>query len=370
MADHGYDVADPRDVDPLFGGIDALDRLDRGRAPAGHQGHDGPGAQPHQLAAPVVPGGAGGQSAAAPQRERYIFRDGAWSGRHSSAEQLAVGIRRPGVDPGRRAGRQSRPVVSAPVRRRAADLNWDNPEVFDDLEKTLRFWLERGVDGFRIDVAHGMAKPPGCPTWRSPIAPCLRISDDDPRFNHEGVHDIHRAIRSVLDDYPGVVHRRGLVDDNARFAEYLRADELHPWLQLPAAAGRVRRRGIRDAIENPWPQSHSKAPCRPGHWRATMPSGPSPATAAGKSGWRASGDGAGDARLPGAAFIYNGEELGLPNVDLPDEALQDPVWERSGHTRRGRDGCRVPMPWAATLPRSGSRRIRTPGCRSRRTGRR
>ena len=49
--------------------------------------------------------------------------------------------------------------------------------------------------------------------------------------------------------------------------------------------------------------------------------------------------------LPGAVFIYNGEELGLPNVDLPDEALQDPVWERSGHARRGRDGCRVPMPW-------------------------
>jgi alpha-glucosidase len=57
--------------------------------------------------------------------------------------------------------------------------------------------------------------------------------------------------------------------------------------------------------------------------------------------------------LPGAVFIYNGEELGLPNVDLPDEALRDPVWERSGHTRRGRDGCRVPMPWEGDAPPFG-----------------
>ena len=57
--------------------------------------------------------------------------------------------------------------------------------------------------------------------------------------------------------------------------------------------------------------------------------------------------------LPGAVFIYNGEELGLPNVELPDEALRDPVWERSGHTRRGRDGCRVPVPWEGDSPPFG-----------------
>jgi alpha-glucosidase len=58
--------------------------------------------------------------------------------------------------------------------------------------------------------------------------------------------------------------------------------------------------------------------------------------------------------LPGAVYIYNGDELGLPNVDdLPDEVLQDPVWERSGHTARGRDGCRVPLPWSGTSPSYG-----------------
>ena len=72
------------------------------------------------------------------------------------------------------------------------DLNWDNPEVFEDLAKTLRFWLDRGVDGFRIDVAHGMAKPSDLPDMRNPDLPMLTLDDDDPRFNHDGVHDIHR----------------------------------------------------------------------------------------------------------------------------------------------------------------------------------
>ncbi|MGH3639711.1 MAG: alpha-amylase family glycosyl hydrolase, partial [Mycobacterium sp.] len=57
--------------------------------------------------------------------------------------------------------------------------------------------------------------------------------------------------------------------------------------------------------------------------------------------------------LPGAVFVYNGEELGLPNVELPDEALQDPVWARSGYEERGRDGCRVPIPWSGDAPPFG-----------------
>jgi alpha-glucosidase len=57
--------------------------------------------------------------------------------------------------------------------------------------------------------------------------------------------------------------------------------------------------------------------------------------------------------LPGASYLYNGDELGMPDVDLPDEALQDPIWERSGHTERGRDACRIPMPWAGTEPSYG-----------------
>ena len=108
------------------------------------------------------------------------------------------------------------------------DLNWDNPEVFDDLEKTLRFWLDRGVDGFRIDVAHGMAKAPGLPDMEVAENKLLSETDDDPRFNNESVHDIHRFIRRVLDDYDGAVAVGEVwVYDNAQFAAYLRHDELH-----------------------------------------------------------------------------------------------------------------------------------------------
>ena len=234
--------------------------------------------------------------------------------------------------------------------------------MFDDLEKTLRFWLERGVDGFRIDVAHGMAKPPGLPDMEITDSTLLRISDDDPRFNHEGVHDIHRGIRSVLNDYPDAVSIGEVwVHDNARFAEYLRADELHLGFNFRLlqaefdAADDPRTRS-----KTPWPQSHSRAP---------LPTWTLESHDAERTVTRYGGGEIGLARaramaqvmlaLPGAAFIYNGEELGLPNVDLPDEALQDPVWERSGHTRRGRDGCRVPMPWAGR--RSAVRVLRQPG---------
>ena len=76
-----------------------------------------------------------------------------------------------------------------------------------DLEKTLRFWLDRGVDGFRIHVAHGMSKPDGLPDIRarrrSPRWRSLAPIDGDPRFDHDGVHDVHRMIRAVLDHYPG-----------------------------------------------------------------------------------------------------------------------------------------------------------------------
>ena len=235
------------------------------------------------------------------------------------------------------------------------DLNWDNPEVFDDLEKTLRFWLERGVDGFRIDVAHGMAKPPGLPDMEITDSTLLRISDDDPRFNHEGVHDIHRGIRSVLNDYPDAVSVGEVwVHDNSRFAEYLRSDELHLGFNFRLLQAEFDAAAIRDAIEN------SLAAVA---LEGALPTWTLESHDAERTVTRYGGGEIGLARaramaqvmlaLPGAAFIYNGEELGLPNVDLPDEALQDPVWQRSGHARRGRDGCRVPMPWQGDAPPFG-----------------
>lgn len=131
------------------------------------------------------------------------------------------------------------------------DLNWNNPEVFEDLEKTLRFWLDRGVDGFRIDVAHGMAKPPDLPDMSVTDTALLRNSDDDPRFDNDSVHDIHRFIRRVLDDYPDTVAVGEVwVHGNERFARYLRADELHLGFNFRLVKADYDAAEIRDAIDN------------------------------------------------------------------------------------------------------------------------
>ncbi|MFN8033695.1 MAG: glycoside hydrolase family 13 protein [Mycobacterium sp.] len=349
MADHGYDVADPRDVDPLFGGLDALDRLIE-------QAH----ARGIRVTMDLVPNHTSSQHswfqaalAAAPgsaERERYIFRDG----------QGPSGERPPN---------NWVSVFGGPAWTRVADgqwylhlfdaeqpdLNWDNPEVFEDLAKTLRFWLDRGVDGFRIDVAHGMSKPPGLPDMTNPDIEMLRSGDDDPRFNHEGVHDIHRGIRSVLDDYPHAVTIGEIwVFDNEDFAKYLRPDELHMGFNFRLVRAEFDAASIHGAIENALAAAsiEDASPT----WTLSNHDVDREVTRY--------GDGAvGLARaramamvmlaLPGAVFVYNGEELGLPNVELPDEVLQDPVWERSGHTERGRDACRVPMPWSGSAPPFG-----------------
>ncbi len=349
MADHGYDVADPRDVDPLFGGLGALERLIGEAHARGIRltmdlvpNHTSSAHAWFQAALAAEPGSI--------ERQRYIFRDGS------------------GPD-GSRPPNNWVSVFGGPAWTRVADgqwylhlfdaeqpdLNWDNPEVFADLEKTLRFWLDRGVDGFRIDVAHGMAKPPGLPDMTIPDAEMLSLDDDDPRFNQEGVHDIHRGIRSVLDDYPHAVTIGEIwVFDNEDFAKYLRPDELHMGFNFRLVRAKFDPVSIRGAIENALAAA---------------------ALADASPTWTLSnhdvdrevsryGDGvSGLARaramamvmlaLPGAVFLYNGEELGLPNVDLPDEVLVDPVWERSGHTERGRDGCRVPLPWSSDAPPFG-----------------
>ena len=349
MADHGYDVADPRDVDPLFGGLAAFERL----IAAAHQ-------RGMKVTTDLVPNHTSSQHpwfqealAAEPgsaARNRYIFRDGRGPGGSEPPNnwQSVFGglswtrVIEPDGNPGQWYLHLFDPEQP--------DLNWDNPEVFDDLEKTLRFWLERGVDGFRIDVAHGMAKPPGLPDTDVEMRPRM-LSDGDPRFNHPDVHEIHRNIRTVMNDFPDAVTIGEVwVFDNASWAEYVRADELHLGFNFRMVRAEYDTTDIRDAIENTlaaaalenatptWTlENHDvvRGPTRYG--------GLDQARAMAMV----------TLALPGAVFVYNGQELGLANVELPDEALQDPTWERSGHTVRGRDGCRIPVPWSGDTPPFG-----------------
>jgi alpha-glucosidase len=201
-----------------------------------------------------------------------------------------------------------------------------------------------------------MAKPPGLPdmeiTGRTLL---LEDMDDDPRFNHENVHDIHRHIRTVLDDYPHAVAIGEVwVYDNEQFARYLRPDELHLGFNFRLLRADFDAADIRGAIENSLAAAAIEGATPT--WTVSNHDVQREVT-------RYGGGSVGMTRalamalvmlaLPGAVFVYNGEELGLANVELPDEALRDPVWERSGHTRRGRDGCRVPMPWDGDAPPFG-----------------
>ncbi|WP_460683053.1 glycoside hydrolase family 13 protein [Modestobacter lapidis] len=351
MADHGYDVADPRDVEPVFGDLAGFDAL---LADAHARGI--------KVTVDLVPNHSSHQRewftdalaspAGSPARARYVFRDG----------RGADGSEPPNNWPS---------VFGGPAWTRVPDGQWylhlfapeqpdldfTNPEVVEDLEETLRFWLDRGVDGFRIDVAHGMAKPTGLPDM-VPMEDTGLLADHGPgdhRFDQDEVHLVHRRVRAVLDRYPGTMAVGEVwVADDARLAEYLRPDELHLAFNFKLLTAAWGRDELRTAID---------------HSLATVASTPAPAC------WvlsnhdrprhvtRYGGGELGTRRaraavllqlaLPGAAYVYNGDELGLPDVDLPDEVLQDPIWARSGHTERGRDGCRVPMPWGGHSPPYG-----------------
>jgi alpha-glucosidase len=355
MADNGYDVADPRDVDPLFGGIEALDRL----TDAAHR-------LGMKVTMDLVPNHTSSQHpwfqaalAASPgsdQRERYIFRDGTGPGGVNPPNNWVSIFGGPAwtrvIEADGNPGQWYLHLFDA----EQPDLNWDNPEVFDDLEKTLRFWLERGIDGFRIDVAHGMAKPAGLPDMEVIKAEVLLADmDDDPRFNNDGVHEIHRQIRRVFNDYPDAVAIGEVwVYDNEQFSRYVREDELHLGFNFRLLRAKFDATDIREAISNSlaaaaladavptWTLANHDVDREPTRY------GDGPAGLA-----RARAMALVMLALPGAVFIYNGEELGLPNVELPDSALRDPVWERSGHTRRGRDASRVPMPWQGDAPPFG-----------------
>ncbi|MGQ0717930.1 MAG: glycoside hydrolase family 13 protein [Pseudonocardiales bacterium] len=357
MVDHGYDVSDPRDVDPLFGDLDAFDRLVADIHRHGMRviidlvpNHTSAQHEWFQAAVAAAPG--------SPERARYVFRDGTgFSGSQppnnwTSTFGGPAWTRLPGRDHG---GGQWYLHLFAPEQ---PDLNWENPEVAADLERTLRFWLDRGTDGFRIDVAHGMAKPAGLPDMPQPIETCPGLLDtdvDDPRFDADGVHDIHRMIRKVLDEYPARVAVGEIwVTDDAAFARYIRPDELHLGFNFRLLEADFDAGNVRAAIE------HSLVAVQdspaPATWTISNHDAVRPVTryGGGEVGLRrARAMALVQLALPGPAYVYNGDELGLPNVELPDWALQDPVWRRSGRTQRGRDGCRVPLPWEGSTPPYG-----------------
>ena len=236
----------------------------------------------------------------------------------------------------------------------------------------MRFWFELGVDGFRIDVAHGLIKAEGLPDVGSigVAAGQQRGPVDHPHWDRDDVHDIYRLMAPLADTYddPRVFVAEAWVHHPERLAQYVRADELHtafnfdfllaPWDAEPICASRsIASLAAHEAVGAPatWVLSNHDTVrevsryarpqgVRPLRKLSDLPDLPAD-FAFGRR--RASAAALLMLALPGGAYVYQGEELGLAEVeDLPDDVLQDPGWEQSGRTERGRDGCRVPIPWS------------------------
>lgn len=363
--DGGYDVADYRNVDPLFGSLDDAEALIRRAHDVGlkviidivpnHTSSDhrwfaeaqsaGPGA-PEWERYHCVPGsGPGG--AEPPNDWVSVFGGQAWSEVIDAA--------------GQPTGYWYLHLFDASQ----PDLNWNHPDVAAEMASTLRFWFDRGVDGFRIDVAHGLVKAPDYPSLRSvgqdPIEGAVRLFDDvqpAPCWDQPEVHEIYRSWRSIADEYypPRAFCGEVWVTTPQRQANYVRSDELHTvfnfdFLKVPWEAS-----GIRGIVEHSLRANGLVG--APTTW--VLSNHDVTRHASRFSGNRATALLRARAMttfmlgLPGPAYIYQGEELGLPEVyDIPEEYRADPIFFRTGGAQAGRDGCRVPLPWTANDPSFG-----------------
>ncbi|MBW1596642.1 alpha-amylase family glycosyl hydrolase [Streptomyces sp. JJ38] len=357
--DHGYDVADYRDVDPVYGDLGEFDRLVTDAHRLGVR-----------VLLDIVPNHC--------SVEHPHFRDALAAGPGSAARarfHFADGRGPDGGEP----PNNWRAMFGGPAWTRVTepdgtpgqwylhlftpeqpDWNWRNPEVAEDFDGTLRFWLDRGVDGFRIDVAAGLYKHPELPDSPDPAADeRARDSVNPLAWNQEEVHQVWRAWRAVCDEYAARDGRERLlvgevsVPTAREHARYVRPDELHQafFFDLLSAPwdAEAFHRTIDEAMRDIAGTGSTVTWVLNNHDQVR--------TVTRYAGGGAEGGTLGAARaraaallmlaLPGAAYVYQGEELGLPEVvDLPDDVLTDPIFRRTGSRARVRDGCRVPLPWS------------------------
>ncbi len=351
QADAGYDVADYRDVDPLFGTLADFDALVADAHRLGlrvivdlvpnHTSSEHPW---FRAALAAAPGSA--------ERARYIFREGLGPGgdRPPNDWQSVFG----GPAWVRIADGQWYLHLFAPEQ---PDLDWTNAEVRAEFESILRFWLDRGVDGFRIDVAHGLAKDPTLPDIAGGYGMSGPAAAGHPFWDQDDVHEVYRQWRRVTDSYDRDIAFVGeaWVQTPVQLARYLRPDELHTAFNFEFLLAPWDAAGLRAVIDASIEALAGVG--APPTWVLSNHDVVRHVTryGGGEQGRRRARAAALlMLALPGGAYVYQGEELGLPQVDdLPDEVLQDPTFLRTGGADRGRDGCRVPMPWSGDSPPFG-----------------
>ncbi len=374
MKDAGYDVSDYRAIEPVFGTMADAEALIAEAHDAGIRiildivpNHT---SDQHRWFTAALAAGPG-----SPERDRFIFRDG----------RGAAGDEPPNDWESQFGGPAWTRVTEADGRPgqwylrlfapEQPDVNWDHPDVHAEFDETLRFWFDRGVDGFRIDVAHGLVKDAGLPDLDGLPFPLPDDAPEDlehPHWDQPGVHDVFREWRRVADSYaePKAFCGEIWVGRDHRLTAYLRPDELHTafnfnFLQAPWLAAGLRRvitstLTAHASVGAPatWVLGNHDV-CRPASRYARpqelvapdfpnlqkylglpvdLPTGHRRARAAALL----------SLALPGGAYVYAGEELGLPEVeDIPLGARQDPIVAGTGGENIGRDGCRVPLPWTS-----------------------
>lgn len=375
MKDGGYDVSDYCDIDPVFGTLsDADELIDQAHRRglriivdlvANHTSDQ------HPLFRAAVAAGPG-----SPERERYFFRDGRGpDGDEPPNDWISAFGGRAWT---RLTGPDGRPEqwylhLFAPEQ---PDVNWEHPDIVSMFDDVLRFWFDRGVDGIRVDAASAMAKKPGLPDAGHAPGALFDSANwiDNPHWDVDDLHLILRRWRAIGDSYdpPRVFVTEAVVNGPERLSRYVRPDEMHTTFNFGYmkvgwdSAGIV---GIVDAT-----RAALAGTGAPATWVLSSHDETRHVTRFGRRDTRTAvmGFDAGSGvdielgrrraraaalltlALPGSTYLYQGEELGLEEVeDLPDDLLQDPTWERSGHTVRGRDGCRVPLPWSGDAPPFG-----------------
>ena len=380
MADGGYDVSDYCDIDPRFGTLADADALLADAHALGLRVIVDLVANHTSERAPVVHARRSPRGPGRPERDRYFFRDGRAGGEEPPNDWISAfgggawtRVREPDGRPG-----QWYLHTFAPEQ---PDLDWAQDAVREEFDAVLRFWLDRGRRrragrrgaghgqgprtarrraraGRAVRVAHlgrqpalgrrrpcttssGGGGPSGTPTTATGCSSPRPSSADPERLS--------RYVRPGRD-----AHQLQLrLPDRARGR---RAPAARGHRREPRRAGARRRPGHLGAVQPR--RDAARDPLRAGVHRARASAEPLVPASTRRPG-RSASAGPGRPRCspwrcPGSAYLYQGEELGLPEVeDLPEEALQDPTWERSGRTDRGRDGCRVPLPWSGDRPPFG-----------------
>ncbi|HEV8172411.1 MAG TPA: glycoside hydrolase family 13 protein, partial [Actinoplanes sp.] len=335
QADAGYDVSDYRAVDPLFGTLADADKLIAEAHALGLRfivdlvpNHTSSAHAWFQAALASAPG--------SPERDRYLFRDGRGPNGDEPPNSWRSVFGGPAWERVVEADGQPGQWYLHLFDVSQPDLNWGNADVRAEFIDVLRFWMDHGVDGFRVDVAHGLIKDKNLADWHYPSAILGGLGQEGPpppMWDQEGVHEIYRQWRAVLDAYPGdqVLVAEAWVQPVDRLARYVRPDEMHQafnfeYLDAAWSVDALRKvidssLAANDAVgaTTTWVLSNHDVvrhasrlgyPVGEGRRRGIGIGDPQPDTALGLRRARAAT--LQMLAVPGSAYLYQGEELGLP----------------------------------------------------------